>query len=164
VGSTRSGLLIPTSAVAIDLLAAALSAPRCSASTASASPTFDATALEPNTLRSRSARRLRHRARRRDHHLALAPISRPIMRAERARDASRVALTRSARALRSLLHARGGRHALDESARSAGMHQQGCRPITDRAVKNLRFVRSAVLLLNFREVSDFHFCSISVAM
>jgi hypothetical protein len=39
----------------------------------------------------------------------------------------------------------------------------GIRHTTDRAVKNLRFVHSAVLLLNFREVSDFHFCSIGVA-
>jgi hypothetical protein len=164
VGFTRSGLLTPTSAVAIESLATARSAPRCSASAASASPTSDAIALELNTLRARAARRLRHRARRRDHHLALAPMSRPVLRAECARDASRVTLARFAGASRSLLHVRAGRHALDESARSAGTPRQGGRAVIDLAVKNLRFVRSAVLLLNFREVSDFHFCSISVAM
>ena len=32
------------------------------------------------------------------------------------------------------------------------------------AVKNLRIADSAVLLLNFREVRRFHFCSVSVAV
>ena len=34
----------------------------------------------------------------------------------------------------------------------------------DTAVKNLRIAGSAVLLLNFREVRRFHFCSASVAV
>ena len=34
----------------------------------------------------------------------------------------------------------------------------------DTAVKNLRIADSAVLLLNFREVRRFHFCSVSVAV
>jgi hypothetical protein len=38
------------------------------------------------------------------------------------------------------------------------------RGLTDMTVKNLRIVGSAVLLLNFHEVSGFHFCSTSVAM
>jgi hypothetical protein len=163
VGSTRSGLLTPTSAVAIDTLATALSAPRYSASTASASPTSDASAFAPNTTRSRDARRLRTIARRRDHHLAVTLISRSITLAARACDAAQSCAKPAARSLRSLLHAYTGRLALDESSGAAGTLRRVIRAMTDRAVKNLRFVDSAVLLLNFRGVRDFHFCSISVA-
>jgi hypothetical protein len=163
VGSTRSGLLTPTSAVAIDMLATALSAPRYSASTASASPTSDASAFAPNTTRSRDARRLRNIARRPNRHLALTLISRSITLAERACDASGSSLMLAATSLRPLLRAYAGRLALDESSRAAGTLRRVIWAMTDRAVKNLRFVGSAVLLLNFREVRDFHFCSISVA-
>jgi len=163
VGSTRSGLLTPTSAVANDMLAAALSAPRYSASTASASPTSDASAFEPNTTRSLRARRLRNIARRRNHHLAFTLNSRSITLAERDLDASGSSMKVAATSLRALLHAYAGRLALDESSRAAGTLQRAIRALIDRAVKNLRFVDSAVLLLNFREVRDFHFCSISVA-
>lgn len=163
MGSTRSGLLTPTSAVANDMLAAALSAPRYSASTASASPTSDATALEPNIARSRLARLLRVVAHRRNHHVVLTLISRSIALGEHARDASLSSIGLAARSLRALLHACAGRLALDESSRAAGILRRDIRASTDRAVKNLLFVGSAVLLLNFREVRDFHFCSISVA-
>jgi hypothetical protein len=156
-------LLTPTSAVANDMLAAAPSALRYSASMAFASPTSDASAFEPTITRSRRARRLRLITRRRQHHLDLTLISRSITFAERAHDASGSAIGLAATSPHSLLHARAGRLALDESSRAAGMLRRGIRSMIDRAVKNLRFVDSAVLLLNFREVRVLHFCSISVA-
>jgi hypothetical protein len=156
-------LLTPTSAVAIDMLAAAPSALRYSASTAFASLTSDASDSEPTTTRSSRARRLRNIARRQIHHRAHTLISRPITLAGDVRDAARSSIGRAARSSQSLLRARAGRLALDESPTSIDTRRHACRPIINRAVKNLRFACSAVLLLNFREVRDFHFCSISVA-
>jgi hypothetical protein len=71
---------------------------------------------------------------------------------------------RSAHASRSLLHPHQGRHALDEQHLLEQSRGQGCRRMSDGAVKNLRIVGSTVLLLNFREVRGFHFCCTSVAM
>lgn len=164
MGSTRSGLLTPTFAVANDILAAALSAPRYFASSAFTSSTSDASAVEPSTTRSHRTRRSVVVSRRPNHHRTFAPISRPITLAERIRTASEVAITSAVTSLHALLHAYAGRLALDEWSRTAGTSRRAIRHMTDRAVKNLRFAHSAVLLLNFREVSDFHFCSISVAM
>ena len=62
-----------------------------------------------------------------------------------------------------LLHARSGRHALDEVGGSA-YHRSTSRHIADVAVKNLRFVGWTVLLLNFSEVRALHLCSTGVTM
>ena len=163
MGSTRSGLLTPTSAVANDMLAAALSAPRYFASSAFASPTSDAAAVEPITMRSHRAPRAGIILRRRNHHRTSAPISCSTTLVECPRVASEPATNLRTTSLRTLLRAYAGRLALDASSPAAGVVRQGIRRMADRAVKNLRFVHSAVLLLNFREVSDFHFCSIRVA-
>ena len=162
MGSTRSGLLTPTSAVANDMLAAALSAPRYFASSAFASPTSDAAAVEPSTTRSHRAPRTSVILRGRNHHCTSTLISCSTL-VERARIASEPATKLTATSLRTLLHAYAGRLALDASSCAAGAVRRDIRHVTDRAVKNLRFVHSAVLLLNFREVSDFHFCGIGVA-
>ena len=70
---------------------------------------------------------------------------------------------RAARNAFPLLHPHRGRHAHD--ARRLSTPRDGAhRPVIVRTVKNLRIVGSAVLLLNFREVRDFHFCSTSAAM
>jgi hypothetical protein len=66
-------------------------------------------------------------------------------------------------AARPLLHARPGRHALDEVGGSAP-HRSTSRCIADVAVKNLRIVGSTVLLLNFHEVRALHLCSTGVTM
>jgi hypothetical protein len=55
-----------------------------------------------------------------------------------------------------LLRPRTGRHDLDEVRGSSTLRTSASRQITDIAVKNLRFIGSAVLLLNFREVGSFH--------
>jgi hypothetical protein len=68
------------------------------------------------------------------------------------------------RGVDSLLHPARGRHAHDERTSHVTPLVRALRPSMCRAVKNLRIVGSAVLLLNFREVRDFHFCSTSVAM
>ena len=70
---------------------------------------------------------------------------------------------RVARALLPLLLARPGRHALDELGGTARQRSTS-RRVADFAVKNLRIVGSAVLLLNFREVRALHFCSTGVTM
>ena len=70
---------------------------------------------------------------------------------------------RAARAMRPLLLARPGRHALDEEGGSA-RHRSTSRCDADFAVKKLRIVGSAVLLLNFREVRALHLCSTGVTM
>jgi hypothetical protein len=71
--------------------------------------------------------------------------------------------SRAATASLPLLHARSGRHALDEVGGSAH-HRSTSRHVADVAVKNLRIVGSAVLLLNFSEVRALHLCSTGVTM
>jgi hypothetical protein len=63
-----------------------------------------------------------------------------------------------------LLRLRSGRHALDEAGRSQAMLSSMIRLGHGITVKNLRFVVSAVLLLNFSEVRAFHLCTTSVSM
>src|SRR5215207_1092072 len=70
---------------------------------------------------------------------------------------------RAAQAVLALLLARQGRHALDEVGGSA-RRRSTSRCDADFAVKKLRIVGSAVLLLNFREVRALHFCSTGVTM
>ncbi len=72
--------------------------------------------------------------------------------------------SRTRRAVHALLRATGGRHALDEHGDARSMRRPTPVADVDTAVKNLRIADSAVLLLNFREVRRFHFCSTSVAM
>jgi hypothetical protein len=163
VGSTRHGLLTPTYAAAIDSLDAAPSAPRRSALQAVGSPTSGDSTFDFDTSRSRFARRANRTTGRGAHRSIGAHDSRRISRADRARVAPTTTICGAEQSSRSLLLPHAGRHALDEPAR-ANARGQACRSICVRAVKNLRFVGSAVLLLNFREVRDFHFCSISVAM
>jgi hypothetical protein len=64
----------------------------------------------------------------------------------------------------SLLHPIRGRHAHDVRPSNAVALARALRHSMFRAVKNLRIADSAVLLLNFREVRDFHFRSTSAAM
>jgi hypothetical protein len=68
------------------------------------------------------------------------------------------------RAADALLRATAGRHGLDEHGGARSMHIPTPLADVDTAVKNLRIAASAVLLLNFREVRRFHFCSTSVAV
>ena len=75
----------------------------------------------------------------------------------------RTSITSARRTAGALQRATAGRPAHDE---------HGVPPMrtpipvaeVDTAVKNLRIADSAVLLLNFREVRRFHFCSVSVAV
>jgi hypothetical protein len=67
------------------------------------------------------------------------------------------------RAAHALLRVTTGRHAHDEHG-ARPLHAPAPWGDIDVAVKNLRFVALAVLLLNFREVRRFHFCSTSVAV
>lgn len=73
--------------------------------------------------------------------------------------ARRAAATRSP-----LLHARPGRHALDEAVCARGARASIVPAMSDIAVKNLRIVASAVLSLNFYEVRSLHFCSTGVTV
>ena len=73
-------------------------------------------------------------------------------------------VTRVAIASYPLLLVRSGRHALDESGRARRPRVSALRLVADVAVKNLRFAASAVLLLNFSEVSALHLCSTGVTM
>ena len=73
-------------------------------------------------------------------------------------------VTRAAIASYPLLLVRSGRHALDVSGRACRAHVSTLRLVADVAVKNLRFAASAVLLLNFSEVSALHLCSTGVTM
>jgi hypothetical protein len=66
-------------------------------------------------------------------------------------------------AARALLRTATARHAHDEDGPAAPAPPTP-GPVADIAVKNLRFIGLPVLLLNFREVSRFHFCSTSVAV
>ena len=81
------------------------------------------------------------------------------------RDVSPRACARRA-AMRSypLLHPRTGRHDLDEGAGSMTLRTSASRQTGDIAVKNLRIIGSAVLLLNFREVGFMHLCSTGVTV
>jgi hypothetical protein len=72
--------------------------------------------------------------------------------------------TRAAIASYPLLLVRSGRHALDESGRARRPRVSALRLVADVAVKNLRFATSAVVLLNFSEVSALHLCSTGVTM
>jgi hypothetical protein len=63
-----------------------------------------------------------------------------------------------------LLPVRSGRHALDETGASRMTRTSTTRLVGEIAVKNLRIVALAVLLLNFDEVSDLHLCSMGVTM
>jgi len=71
---------------------------------------------------------------------------------------------RAASASHPLLRLRSGRHALDEAGRSPTTRASMIRPDRGIAVKNLRFVGSAVLLLNFYEVRPLRLCTTSVSM
>ena len=72
--------------------------------------------------------------------------------------------TNASRAANALLRATEGRHAHDEHGGVLPMRTPIPVAEVDTAVKNLRIADSAVLLLNFREVRRFHFCSVSVAV
>jgi hypothetical protein len=71
---------------------------------------------------------------------------------------------RAATASYPLLLRRSGRHALDETGSSRTTRASTTRLAGAIAVKNLRISASAVLLLNFHEVSDLRLCSMGVAM
>ena len=90
-------------------------------------------------------------------------ISQRISTAARRATHANGAVRHVARGAFPLLHPHRGRHALDERQLPTPLHA-ALRPAIVRTVKNLRIVGSAVLLLNFREVRDFHFCSTSAAM
>ena len=163
MGFTRHGLLTPTYAAANERLAAARAPLRHSVPSADASPTF---ADSTSGFISSRASRASHVGIAKSgavHAAIIAGEWRSVNVGERARHIPRIAISHLEWSFRSLLLPCAGRHALDELTRE-GSRGQACRTVFDRAVKNLRFVASAVLLLNFREVSDFHFCSISVAM
>lgn len=68
------------------------------------------------------------------------------------------------RTARTLQRATAGRPAHDEHGGVLPMHSPIPVAEVGTAVKNLRIAHSAVLLLNFREVRRFHFCSVSVAV
>ena len=72
--------------------------------------------------------------------------------------------SRAPRAANALQRATGGRHAHDEHGDTGPMLATTSLAEVGTAVKNLRIADSAVLLLNFREVRRFHFCSVSVAV
>jgi hypothetical protein len=164
VGSTRHWLLTSNSAVASESLAAAPSAPRYSASAAVASPTSGDSAPDQNTPRSSHVRRLSSVSRRANSLPISAVESLHIALSESASSTSRCTMRHAAHSIHSLLLPCTGRHAHDEPANLAASRSHAFGQLRVRAVKNLRIVGSAVLLLNFREVSDFHFCSIGVAM
>jgi hypothetical protein len=63
-----------------------------------------------------------------------------------------------------LLHPLPGRHALDESGNDVAGPASIDLAMSAFAVKKLRIVGLAVLLLNFREVRSLHFCSTGVTM
>jgi hypothetical protein len=72
--------------------------------------------------------------------------------------------SRARRSATALLRVTEGRHGHDEHGDARSIHLPTSVATADTAVKNLRIAGSAVLLLNFREVRRFHFCSASVAM
>jgi hypothetical protein len=63
-----------------------------------------------------------------------------------------------------LLLERSGRHAVDETGASRVRRTSTTRLAGEIAVKNLRIVASAVLLLNFDEVRHLRLCSMGVTM
>jgi hypothetical protein len=63
-----------------------------------------------------------------------------------------------------LLLVRSGRHAVDEAGSSRVTRTSTIRLAGETAVKNLRIVASAVLLLNFDEVRYLRLCSMGVTM
>ena len=63
-----------------------------------------------------------------------------------------------------LLHPRTGRHDLDELRGNVVLRFSASRHAGDIAVKNLRIIGSAVLLLNFREVGSLHLCITGVTV
>jgi len=73
--------------------------------------------------------------------------------------APRVATTRIP-----LLHEPPGRHALDQTGGARAAHASIGPTVRDVAVKNLRIVALAVLLLNFNEVRSLHLCTTGVTM
>jgi len=73
-------------------------------------------------------------------------------------------ITHGRRAATALLRVTARRHAHDQRGGMRSMYAPTSWADVDLAVKNLRIVGLAVLLLNFREVSRFHFCSTSVAV
>jgi hypothetical protein len=162
VGSTRNGLLSTTYAATLHTVDAAPSAFGHAASTAASSPTSGDSA--PHSLIARSSRtdRLRAESNVSLQRAVISVDASPSMREDRARNDAPLTNEGAARSMFALLRPYEGRHDLDEPTRH-GTRGQARRSLYARAVKNLRFVRLAVLLLNFREVRDFHFCSISVA-
>jgi hypothetical protein len=78
--------------------------------------------------------------------------------------ALRACAHRAARRSYPLLHPRTGRHDLDEAARGTTLRLSASRHAGDIAVKNLRIIGSAVLLLNFRGVGSIHLCSTGVTV
>jgi hypothetical protein len=71
---------------------------------------------------------------------------------------------RAASASHPLLPLRSGRHALDEAGRSHTTPSSMIRLGRGMTVKNLRFLVSTVLLLNFYEVRALRLCTTSVSM
>jgi hypothetical protein len=71
-------------------------------------------------------------------------------------------ITHGRRAATALLRVTARRHAHDQRGGTRRMYATLWADVAV-AVKNLRIVGLAVLLLNFREVRRFHFCSTSVA-
>ena len=76
----------------------------------------------------------------------------------------RTSSIRARRTASTLQRATAGRPAHDEHGGALPMRIPIPVAEVDTAVKNLRIADSAVLLLNFREVRRFHFCSMSVAV
>lgn len=133
MGSTRQTLVSTTSTAAIETIAAAPSAPCVAANAAIASPTSGSEKINENDTPQHATSRVDRTLRRAVH------------------------------AASSLLHPSAGRLAHDETRVHSIALVRALRPSTCRAVKNLRIVASAVLLLNFREVRDSHLCSTSAA-
>ena len=63
-----------------------------------------------------------------------------------------------------LLHPRSGRHDVDQVRGTTTSRTPVSRQAGDIAVKNLRIIRSAVLLLNFNEVASMHLCTTGVTV
>lgn len=134
MGSTRHRLLSTTFAAAIESVAAAPSAAHIAALAATASPTAGDRISPPIFA---------------PHHVAARSETTP---------------QHAVRGVVSLLHPVTGRHAHDARRSHLIRVARAVRPSMHRAVKKLRIVASAVLLLNFREVRVSHFCSTSAAM
>ena len=168
MGSTRHGLLSTTSAAAIDTLAAAPSAASIAASAPIASPTSGDRISQRITTTAHHALHAAVAV----HHGPSTTIASSVLHSDAVRapalavwnSASATSASGTARGAFPLLRPHTGRHALDERRRRVTLRSPAHGPAIVRTVKNLRIVGSAVLLLNFREVRDFHFCSTSAAM